>query len=61
MNVIGLMSFVGVLLAGFFAAFFLQQTRAESGSEQDALLPLNDEKAQAAKAKERAKGTGDRA
>ena len=43
MNVIGLMSLVGVLLAGFFAAFFLQQTCAESGSEQDALLPLNEE------------------
>ena len=43
MNVIILTAFVGLALAGFFIAFFVQQTHSESGAEQDALMPLNEE------------------
>jgi hypothetical protein len=43
MNVILLTAFVGLALASFFIAFFVHQTNAESGAEQDALMPLDEE------------------
>jgi hypothetical protein len=43
MNVIALTAFIGVALVAFFIAFFVQQTHADSGGEQDALLPLAEE------------------
>ena len=43
MNVIALTAFIGLGLVAFFVAFFIQQTNTNSGSEQDALLPLDEE------------------
>ncbi len=43
MNVIILTAFVGLALASFFMAFFVHQTNSESGGEQDALMPLDEE------------------
>jgi hypothetical protein len=52
MNVIILTAFVGLALAGFFIAFFVQQTHSESGAEQDALMPLNEEQPASEQTKE---------
>jgi hypothetical protein len=43
MNVIVLTTFVGLALVGFALAFFVHQTNSESGGEQDALMPLDEE------------------
>jgi hypothetical protein len=48
MNVIALTAFVGLALVALSIVFFVQQTSTESGSEQDALLPLQDESARPA-------------
>ena len=50
MSVISLTTFVGLALAGFFIAFFVQMTNSDNGREQDALLPLTDETPNAAEA-----------
>jgi len=49
MNVIAMMSFVGLALVAFFVAFFIHQINSESGAEQDALMPLNEETPHAAR------------
>ena len=45
MNVILLTVFIGLILVGFFVAFFLNQRRHSvySSPERDSLLPLEDE------------------
>ena len=45
MNVILLTVFIGLILVGFFVAFFLNQRRnaAYSSPERDSLLPLEEE------------------
>ena len=45
MNVILLTIFIGLILVGFFVAFFLNQRRHDvySSPERDSLLPLEDE------------------
>ena len=43
MNVIALMSLIGLGLVALSVVFFIHQTNTESGSEQDALLPLEEE------------------
>ena len=43
MNVIVLMSLIGLGLVSLSIVFFLHQTNSESGSEQDALMPLDEE------------------
>ena len=43
MNVIALMSLIGLGLVALSVVFFIHQTNSESGSEQDALLPFADE------------------
>ena len=45
MNVIALMSLIGLGLVSLSIVFFIHQTNSESGSEQDALLPFAEEKA----------------
>ncbi len=43
MNVILLTALIGLVLVAFFIAFFLHQNAGQSGSERDALLPLDEE------------------
>ena len=43
MNVIALMSLVGLGLVSLSIVFFVHQTNTGSGSEQDALMPLEEE------------------
>jgi cbb3-type cytochrome oxidase subunit 3 len=43
-SVIILTVFIGLLLVAFFVIFFLYQTSLRSNADQDALMPLQDEK-----------------
>jgi len=43
MNTIILTAFVGLALVSFFLAFFLHETDSGGGSEQNALIPFDDE------------------